>query len=101
MSAPTAGELRSRAVVATAKPTPYLKQLAKHFGHKLDVTYDDQQGVLPFAFGRAELRAEAEALVIDAIASSREELARVEQVTGSHLERFGRRDELVVTWSPA
>ena len=49
-------ELRSRAIVATAKPTPYLKQLAKHFGHKLDVTYDDERGVLPFAFGRAELR---------------------------------------------
>jgi hypothetical protein len=96
-------ELRSRAVVATAKPTPYLKQLAKHFGHKLDVSYDDERGVLPFAFGRAEMHADAQAqaLVIDAIAASPEELERVEHVTGSHLERFGRRDQLVVTWSPA
>jgi hypothetical protein len=96
-------ELRSRAIVETAKPTPYLKQLAKHFGHKIDVTYDDERGVLPFAFGRAELRADAEAgaLVIDAIAESPEALERVENVTGSHLERFGRRDELVVRWSPA
>jgi hypothetical protein len=99
----SAVELRSRAVVATTKPTPYLKQLAKHFGHKLDVTYDDERGVLPFAFGRAELRADSDAqeLVIDAIASTPEELERVEDVTGSHLERFGRRDELVVAWRPA
>jgi hypothetical protein len=99
----SAVELRSRAVVETARPTPYLKQLAKHFGHKLDVSYDDERGVLPFAFGRAELRADAQAgaLVIDAVASSPEGLERVEDVTGSHLERFGRRDELVVRWAPA
>jgi uncharacterized protein len=99
----TAVELRSRAVVETSRPTPYLKQLAKHFGHKLDVSYDDERGVLPFAFGRAELRADADAgvLVIEAIAQTPEALERVEQVTGSHLERFGRRDELLVRWSPA
>jgi hypothetical protein len=90
--------MRSRAVVATSKPTPYLKQLAKHFGHKIDVTYDDEQGVLPFAFGRADLRAQPGELVIEAVAATPEELERVEQVTGSHLERFGRRDELVVSW---
>ena len=99
----SAVELRSRAVVETTKPTPYLKQLAKHFGHKLDVTYDDERGVLRFAFGRAELRADAAAgaLLIEAIAQTPEALERVEDVTGSHLERFGRRDELVVRWSPA
>jgi hypothetical protein len=99
----SAVELRSRAVVETARPTPYLRQLAKHFGHKLDVTYDDEHGVLPFPFGRAELRADASAgaLVIDAFASSPEQLERVEDVTGGHLERFGRRDELVVRWAPA
>jgi hypothetical protein len=93
-------EHRSRAVVATAKPTPYLKQLAKHFGHKLDVTYDDESGVLPFDFGRAELRADraAQALVIEAVAATAQALERVEHVTGSHLERFGRRDELAVNW---
>jgi hypothetical protein len=97
----SAVELRSRAVVVTARPAPYLKQLAKHFGHKIDVRYDDEHGVLPFAFGRAELHAGDGELVIDAIAASPEELERVEQVTGSHLERFGRRDELVVRWTPA
>jgi hypothetical protein len=97
----SAVELRSRAIVETARPTPYLKQLAKPFGHKIDVTYDDRHGVLPFAFGRAELRAGEGELVIDAVATSPEGLERVEDVTASHLERFGRRDELVVRWRPA
>ena len=39
--------------------------------------------------GVLELRAEAE---------SADDLARVTEVVGSHLERFGQRNELVVTW---
>jgi catechol 2,3-dioxygenase len=91
--------LSSRAVVATAKPSPYLLQLAKHFRHKLDVRFDEDSAVIPFAFGTAELAAEPEALTIVAHAHTPSDLARVEQVVGSHLERFGRRDELQVTWS--
>src|SRR5690349_16800016 len=33
--------LRSQAVVATEKPSPYLLQVAKHFRHKLDVRFDE------------------------------------------------------------
>src|SRR3954465_10910600 len=44
VGAPAAAELRSRADVVTDRPSPYLKQLAKHFRHKLDVTFDDDAG---------------------------------------------------------
>jgi catechol 2,3-dioxygenase len=98
--APTApaGELRSRAEVETAKPSPYLLQLAKHFRHKLDVEFDDRSATIPFAFGRCELRAQDGRLVLEASAPSAAELARVQDVIGSHLERFGRNDELSVAW---
>jgi catechol 2,3-dioxygenase len=91
--------LSSRAVVATTKPSPYLLQLAKHFRHKLDVRFDEHSAVIPFAFGTAEVAAEADALIIAAHAHTPADLARVQQVVGSHLERFGRRDELAVSWS--
>ena len=91
--------LRSAAAVSTAKPSPYLKQLAKHFRHKLDVRFDDHDAVIPFAFGHAELHAGEGELHLNAFAQTPAGLARVEQVIGSHLERFGRRDELVVSWS--
>jgi catechol 2,3-dioxygenase len=98
-SAPAPGELRSRADVATDRPSPYLLQLAKHFRHNLDVTFDDRTATIPFAFGRCELRAEEGDLVLEASAATPAELDRVEQVIGSHLERFGRGNELSVAWS--
>jgi catechol 2,3-dioxygenase len=91
--------LSSRAAIRTAKPSPYLLQLAKHFRHKLDVRFDERSAVIPFAFGTAELAAEPEELIIAAHAHTPADLARVEHVVGSHLERFGRRDELEVSWS--
>ena len=90
--------LRSRAIVATAKPSPYLLQLAKHFRHKLAVRFDERAAVIPFAAGHAELAAGDDALTITAYAQTPADLARVEQVIGSHLERFGRRDELTVAF---
>jgi catechol 2,3-dioxygenase len=90
--------LRSAASVPTGKPSPYLKQLAKHFRHKLDVRFEDHEAVIPFAFGHAELRAGEGELHLTAFAQTPAGLSRVEQVIGSHLERFGRRDELVVRW---
>jgi catechol 2,3-dioxygenase len=101
-AAPAAGaELRSRADVVTDRPSPYLLQLCKHFRHKLDVTFDEQTGTIPLAFGRCELRAGDGVLALEAIAATPEELERVENVIASHLVRFGRRHELMVTWSPA
>jgi catechol 2,3-dioxygenase len=91
--------LSSHAVVATAKPSPYLLQLAKHFRHKRDVRFDEHSAVIPFAFGTAELAAEPQALTIAAHAHTPADLERVKHVVGSHLERFGRRDELEVSWS--
>jgi len=40
-------------------------------------------------------------LAILSAAPTPEERARVEHVIGSHLERFGQRDELLVRWSAA
>ncbi|HEX2104204.1 MAG TPA: DUF2218 domain-containing protein [Solirubrobacteraceae bacterium] len=90
--------LRARALVRTEKPSPYLKQVATHFRHKLDVRFDDHGAVIPFAFGHVQLRVGDGELHLEAFAQTPGGLARVEQVVGSHLERFGRRDELVVRW---
>jgi catechol 2,3-dioxygenase len=90
----------ARAVVATERPSPYLLQLAKHFRHKLDVAYDaaGTGATIPFAFGVARATAGDGRLVLDAHAHTAADLARLERVVGSHLERFGRRDELEVRW---
>ena len=91
--------ISSRAVVRTDKPTPYLLQLAKHFRHKLEVTFDERRAVIAFATGHAEVEAGPDALTITAHAQTAAGLARVEEVVGSHLERFGRSDELSVAFT--
>jgi len=93
--------LHASASVVTEKPSPYLKQLSRHFAHKLEVRFDDRRSVLPFRFGHAELTAGDGELRIDAFAQTRADLDRVCSVVGSHLERFGRRDELTVGWEAA
>lgn len=91
--------LSSRAVVATDRPSPYLKQLCKHFRHRHEVTWTDDEGTLSFPFGRCDLTAGEHNLTLLATADDDEALSRTEGVVRGHLERFGRREGLTVHWS--
>jgi hypothetical protein len=91
--------LTSRATVATDKPVPYMRQLCKHFGHKLDAGYGDDSGYIQFSFGRCELQTAPGALELTVSAEDEEGRERARSVIASHLERFGKRDGLTVAWS--
>jgi hypothetical protein len=93
--------LASTAVVATGTPARYAKQLLSHVGRKATVEpLDDapEGGRLVFAYGVGTVRPAGDRLVLQASAESFEHLARVEDVLGRHLERFGARQELTVSW---
>ena len=92
-------QIKSTAEVATDKPVAYMRQLCKHFGHKVDASFDDDSGYIQFEFGRCELRAADSTLALEVSAADAESHERMERVIGSHLERFGRRDELSVSWN--
>jgi uncharacterized protein len=91
--------LSSTADVTAAKPVAYMRQLCKHFGHKCDASFGDTTGEINFDFGRCELVAADDVLELRVIAEQPESLERLERVIGSHLERFGRRDGLSVSWA--
>ena len=91
-------EIRSCADVATDKPVAYMRQLCKHFGHKVDASFGDDSGHIQFEFGRCELHANDRTLALEVSAADAENVERMERVIGSHLERFGRRDSLAVAW---
>jgi uncharacterized protein len=91
--------LSSQATVSTEKPVPYMRQLCKHFGHKVDAVFTDDSGYINFEAGRCDLRAGDGELLLTVTAETEENRERLRNVVGSHLERFGRRDELSVTWS--
>jgi len=94
----TETQITSRAEVATDKPVAYMRQLCKHFGHKVDASFGDDSGYIQFEFGRCELHAADRTLRLDVSAADTDSHQRMENVIGSHLERFGRRDELSVAW---
>ena len=93
----------SRAVVPTDASVRYAKQLLAHLGRKTPVEHVDgapDAGRLVFAYGIGTVRPEDGRLVLEAVADDEEALARVQDVLGRHLERFGARRELTVRWSP-
>lgn len=89
----------SSATVATDKPVPYMRQLCKHFGHRVDAQFGDDTGYIQFESGRCELEAGDGELRLTVTAPDEDSMERTRNVVGSHLERFGRRDELTVSWS--
>ena len=99
---PGALPLTSTAAVPTDAAARYAKQLLAHVGRKNTIEPIEGEpdgGLLIFPYGRGAVRPAADHLLLTASAADVESLARVEDVLGRHLERFGTRRELVVTWS--
>jgi len=89
------------AVVKTPTPQRYAKQLASHLGRRSEVVEEAEGTRLRLAGGECLLRPQGETLELLASAPSAEELDRVTEIVGSHLERFGQRNELHVQWQRA
>jgi len=89
----------ARATVATATPERYAKQLASHLGRRCEIR-EESEGirVVLADTGDCLLTSRAGALDLSATAVGPEQLDRVLHVVGSHLERFGQRNELQVEW---
>ncbi len=89
----------STAAVATDAAPRYAKQLASHLGRKAVVEELAGGGyLLKIGSGEGVLEPRADRLLMRATAPDRESLHTVQDVLGRHLERFGRRNELAVSW---
>lgn len=92
--------LSSTARVATATPERYAKQLVAHLGRKIPFVEDPAARTWTTTLGEASgavTVADGE-LVLTAAGPDSAAVSRVEHVLGSQLERFGTRQELVVSW---
>src|SRR4051794_10249847 len=91
---------RSEARVSTDRPHRYAKQLAAHLGRKVESSWDEEPGLgsVPFPMGGAPRPAETGALLL-AVEGEAGQLDNLEGVVGSHLVRFGAKDELVAAWT--
>ncbi len=92
--------MRSSSTVPTANGRRYMIQLCKHFGHRVETSFDEHEGRIGFEGGEVRLRAAPQTLMIVAEAEASEGLDRLEHVVASHLKRFAFREpELAVEWS--
>jgi hypothetical protein len=91
--------ITSRAEVLTDAPERYAKQLLAHLGRKLDFTTHGSTSTMTIGEATGQLIIDERALTMIATGVDAQSVARVEHVLGSHLERFGQRSELVVTWT--
>lgn len=91
--------LRSTAEVVTEVPERYAKQLVSHLGRRLTFTTEGGTSTAAIAGGVGTVVVGDGVLTLIAEAPDAETLATVQDVLGRHLERFGQRNELQVTWT--
>jgi hypothetical protein len=84
--------------IATATPSRYITRLCKHWGHKFEVTFDEQKGVIQFPAGTCQLEAQ-EGVLLAQIEFPAEDLERMEGVVADHLQRMGSGEALAIDWA--
>jgi hypothetical protein len=92
--------ITSRADVATDTPDRYAKQLISHLGHKIEFVTDGAVSAATVGGASAQIVVGEGVLTLLASGDDEQAVALAEHVLGSHLERFGHRNELTVIWTP-
>jgi hypothetical protein len=118
--------LTAEAHVETERPSRYLVQLCKHFNNKgrylghrprahqggdaqamremqsvaaqAVVEWSDVQGSVSLPWGRCTMQAAPNVLTLRLEAADEEKLRQLQDLVTGHVERFGRRERLAVTW---
>jgi len=93
----------SVARVPTHSASKYLQQLAKHWSHKMEVTFSEEEGRIAFPNGVVlEMRADSETLDVALTVPEGEDVDRMRGVVSSHLDRFAFREApLTFDWVTA
>ena len=87
------GAVVSVARVPTHSASRYLQQLAKHWSHKMAVTFSAEEGTIDFPNGsRLAMRADSDSLDVELSVPEGEDMERMRGVVSSHLDRFAFRE---------
>ncbi len=90
------------ATVPTANGGKYVRQLCKHWAHKLEVELDGDRGVVRFPEATAVMEGRANAIRIELSAKDGETVERMKDVIERHLDRFAFREApLAYDWAVA
>ncbi|MDF3383420.1 MULTISPECIES: DUF2218 domain-containing protein [Sulfitobacter] len=84
----------------TENGSKYLQQLCKHFGHKIETSYDSEKGWAAFEMGTAYMTADSKGLTVTATLDDPEMVPALHSVIDRHLETFAFREaEKNMVWT--
>jgi hypothetical protein len=88
------------AKVATPSGGKYIRQLCKHWSHKLEVEQEGDTGKVTFPNAVATMSADEEGIAIRITGENREEVEQLTDVVARHIDRFAFREApLKYDWS--
>ncbi len=83
----------SVARVPTGSASRYLQQLAKHWSHKMEVSFTAEEGRIAFPGGSVlEMKAESDTLDVVLTIPDGDDVERMRDVVSSHFDRFAFRE---------
>jgi len=83
----------SVARVPTLSASRYLQQLAKHWSHKMEVSFTAEEGSIAFPNGaHLAMRADSETLDLVLTVPENGDALRMREVVASHIDRFAFRE---------
>jgi hypothetical protein len=88
------------ATVKTANGGKYVRQLCKHWSHKLSTEVDGDSGKVTFPAAVATMDADAQGIAITISGEDRAEVEGLTDVIARHLDRFAFREApMVYDWA--
>ena len=91
-----------KALVATENASRYVQQLCKHWSHKFESTFDENEGRVGLPFGIVHLAVVEGGLAVSLEITDPDNVQRARQVVAEHLDRFAFREApLTFTWAAA
>lgn len=88
--------MKSMARIETEQAERLIIRLCKHWGHKFPVRQGERWGEIDLPRGTCRLRANT-VLSVE-LEGEAEEMPRLQEVVAEHLQRFARKEELVIRW---
>ncbi len=83
----------SVARVPTGSASRYLQQLAKHWSHKMEVSFTAEESRIAFPGGSVlEMKADSDTLDVVLTIPDGDDVERMRDVVSSHLDRFAFRE---------
>lgn len=84
--------------IVTTNPGRLIRRLCKHWSHKFEVSFDDQQGSIALGADHCQLTAGEGSLTAQIKSEDQTQLERLETVVADHLQRMSSEETFTFDW---